>query len=76
VWNLLASPEKLFRHSAAPSLGQRHFPLSYEASQDSFPENSPFIFVSGIILVSEPVPPVHLFPPVWAAPHAQVSLQI
>jgi len=70
------SSEKLFRHFPAPSLGQRHFPLSYEASRDWFPESSPFIYVFGIILVSEPVPPIRLFPPVSAAPQAQISLQI
>jgi hypothetical protein len=76
VPNLWANSEKLSRHSAAPSLDQRHFPLSYEASQDYFPESSAFICVFGIILVSEQTRPIRPVPPLWPAPHALILLQI
>jgi hypothetical protein len=76
VPNLLASPEKLFRHSAAPSLGQRHFPLSYEASQVGFPESSAFICVFGIILVSEQARPTRPVPLLSPDAHALILLQI
>jgi hypothetical protein len=43
--NLLAKWEELFRRFALPNLGQRHFPLIYEASHRSMGSlvESPFI---------------------------------